>query len=131
MNTSSQLRAAFAAVVIAATSFAAAATSAAGNWKWTGQGRGGPQEVTAKFEVKDGKLTGTVTTPRGDTPISQGTVGADGAIAFATEVTFGEMKFVSKYTGKVEGDTIKGSIERPGRDGGEPTKTEWTATRAK
>jgi hypothetical protein len=41
------------------------------------------------------------------------------------------MKFVSKYTGKVEGDTIKGSIERPGRDGGAATKTDWTATRVK
>src|SRR5690349_14866219 len=121
--------AAFTATVITAVALAAAA-SPAGNWKWTAQGRNGQQEYTAKFEVKDGALTGAVTSPRGDTPISQGTF-KDGAIAFVTEISFNDTKFVIKYAGKLEGDAIKGTIERPGRDGGAATKTDWNATRAK
>jgi hypothetical protein len=121
--------AAFAAVVVSVAAYAADA-SPTGNWKWTAQGRNGPQEATAKFELKDGKLAGTVTSPRGDTAISNATF-KDGAIAFVTELTFGENKIVIKYTGKLEGDTIKGSIERPGFNGGEATKTDWTATRVK
>ena len=48
-----------------------------------------------------------------------------------TEISFNDTKFVIKYAGKLEGDAIKGTIERPGRDGGAATKTDWTATRAK
>lgn len=119
----------FAACFVTLAAFAADA-SPAGNWKWTAQGRNGPQETTAKLEVKDGKVTGTVTTPRGDTPITQGTF-KDGAIAFTTEITFNENKIVAKYEGKLEGDTIKGTIERSGFNGNGPTKTDWAATRAK
>jgi hypothetical protein len=118
-----------AACFMTAVAFAADA-SPAGNWKWTAQGRNGPQEASAKLELKDGALTGAVTTPRGDVPISQGTF-KDGMVSFVTELTFGENKFVVKYAGKLEGDTIKGSIERPGRNGAEPTKTDWNATRVK
>lgn len=118
------------AVVSAAAFAATAASSPAGSWKWTTQGRNGPQESTAKFDVKDGKLTGTVATSRGETPISEGSF-KNGAIAFAVERTYGDNKVVIKYAGKVEGDTIKGSIERPGRDGGAATKSEWNATRVK
>ena len=128
MKLPKQILAAFAATVITSVALAAAA-SPAGNWKWTAQGRNGQQEYTAKFEVKDGKLTGAVTSPRGDTPITGGTF-KDGAIAFVTELSFNDTKFVIKYAGKVEGDTIKGTIERPGRDGGAATKTDWNATRA-
>jgi hypothetical protein len=52
-------------------------------------------------------------------------------VAFTVELSFGENKFAIKYSGKVEGDTIKGQVERPGFQGGEATKTEWVATRAK
>lgn len=130
MKISSKILGLVAAVVITATAFAAEMASPAGNWKWTSQGRNGPQEATAKFAVKEGKLTGTVTSPRGDTEISNGSF-KDGAVAFVTELTFGENKFAIKYTGKLEGDTIKGTIERPGFNGGEATKTEWAATRVK
>jgi hypothetical protein len=131
MKIRSNIAAAFAAVVITASAFAAEAASPAGNWKWTQQGgRGGAQDLTAKLEVKDGKLTGTVTNAQGDAPISEATF-KDGTVAFSVERTFGENKFVTKYSGKLEGDTIKGTLERPGRGGGAPTSTEWTATRVK
>ena len=131
MKLPKNILAAFAATLVTSVALAAAAaTSPAGNWKWTAQGRNGQQEYTAKFEVKEGKLTGAVTSPRGDTPISQGTF-KDGAIAFVTEISFNDTKFVIKYAGKLEGDAIKGTIERPGRDGGAATKADWNATRVK
>ena len=54
-----------------------------------------------------------------------------GAVAFSVEREFNGNKMVIKYTGKLDGDTIKGSIERPGRNGGDATKVDWTATRVK
>ena len=39
--------------------------------------------------------------------------------------------FTTKYSGKLEGDTIKGSSEFPGFNGGEATKTDWEAKRDK
>lgn len=130
MKIHSNIAAAFAAVVITASAFAAAAASAAGTWKWSQQGRNGNTEVTAKLEVAGDKVTGSVSGPQGDTPISGGTL-KDGTIAFSVERSFNDMKFVTKYSGKVEGDKITGTVERPGRDGGAPTSTPWAATRAK
>ena len=46
------------------------------------------------------------------------------------EREFGGNKFVIKYAGKIQGDTITGESENPGRDG-ETMKREWVAKRAK
>lgn len=109
---------------------AAFAADASGNWKWTQEGRNGPQETTAKLAVKDGKVTGTVTSPRGDAEISNGTF-KDGAVAFSVERDFNGNKIVMKYAGKLEGDGIKGTFERPDFTGGgaAPTTTPWVASR--
>ena len=127
MKTNARILAALAAIVMTTGAFAA---DIAGNWKWTSQGQNGTQENTAKFEMKEGKLTGTVTNPRGEAPISAATL-KDGALAFSVEREYNGNKMVIKYTGKLDGDTIKGSIERPGRNGGDPTKVDWSATRVK
>ena len=127
MKTKSKILAALAAIVMTTGAFAA---DIAGNWKWTTQGQNGAQESTAKFELKEGKLTGTVTSPRGEAAISAGSV-KEGAVAFNIEREFNGNKMVIKYAGKLDGDAIKGTIERPGRDGGDPTKMDWTATRVK
>ena len=127
MKTNARILAALAAIVMTTGAFAA---DIAGNWKWTSQGQNGSQENTAKFEMKEGKITGTVTNPRGEAPISAATL-KDGALAFSVEREYNGNKMVIKYTGKFEGDTIKGSIERPSRNGGEATKVDWSATRVK
>lgn len=125
-----------AAFVLSVTAHAAAA-SPAGSWKWTQAGRGGGPGVerTLKLDLKDGKLTGTLLGwQAGEMQIPDTAISAasfkDGAIAFSVELTFGENKFVVKYAGKLEGDTIKGLVERPGFNGGEVTKTDWLAKRA-
>jgi hypothetical protein len=138
--------AAFAAVSLI--SLALAAGDPNGTWKWTqqggrggGGGQGGGQggqgrELTLTLAAKDGKLTGKLSQPgRGGgepqvTEITNGTVTGD-EISFTVEREFNGNKMVSKYNGKIDGDTIKGSFEAPGRGGGEPQKRDWEAKRAK
>lgn len=138
MNTYRKFMAAiFAAVFMTVSAFAADA-SPTGTWKWTQQGRGGGpgQDRAITLELKDGKLTGQMNAYEGfqgevpATPIKDASF-KDGAVAFTVELSFGENKFEIKYAGKLEGDTIKGHTERPGFQGGEATKVDWVATRAK
>ena len=116
-------------VAASALTVSAFAADLTGSWKWTAQGRNGPMEATAKLDLKDGVLTGTVAGRMGDAPIGDASF-KDSQVAFTVTREFNGNKIVIKYEGKFEGDTITGTIERPGRDGGAPTKTEWKATRA-
>jgi hypothetical protein len=120
----------------AAVSVSALAANPTGTWKWSIPGRDGQSfELTLKLEVKDGKLAGTMLGVQRDqfqipdTPISDASFKND-VVAFTVTREFNGNKFVSKYEGKLEGDTIKGTSERPGRDGG-ATKRDWLAKRAK
>lgn len=125
-----------AALFVTVAAFAADA-SPAGTWKWTVQGRQGGQgfEQTLKLDYKDGKLTGTVLgAQRGnfnipDTDISDASF-KDGVVKFSVSREFNGNKFTSKYEGKLEGDTITGKSETPGRDG-QSTSREWVAKRQK
>ena len=120
----------------AALSVAALAADPTGTWKWSTPGRDGQSyESTLKLEFKGGQLTGTLMgVQRGDfnipdTPIGDASCKGD-KVAFTITREFNGNKFTSKYEGKLEGDTITGSSERPGRDGG-TTKRDWVAKRAK
>jgi hypothetical protein len=124
-------------------SVAALAANVSGTWKWSMQGRGGggggggggaPREMTLTLAAKDGKVTGKLSMPGRDggtmdSEISNGTI-KDDVVAFTIEREFNGNKFVSKYSGKLAGDTITGETESPGRDGG-TMKREWVAKRAK
>jgi hypothetical protein len=120
----------------ATTASSTAATSPAGTWKWSQPGRDGATfEQTLKLAYQDGKLTGTLLGgQRGDFQIPDVEISdasfKDGAISFSVAREFNGNKFVSKYEGVVQGDSIKGSSERPGRDGGAPRKSDWNATRS-
>ena len=112
------------------TSIVALAADPTGTWKWSIPGRDGqPREITLKLDLKDGQLTGSISGFRGDTPISDASF-KDDQIAFSVVREFQGNKFETKYAGKLDGDTIKGTLERTGRDG-QVMKNEWTATRAK
>ena len=50
-------------------------------------------------------------------------------LAFEVVRELGGGKFVVKYHGKLEGDTIKGTLEAPRPNGGEPMKLDWNAKR--
>jgi hypothetical protein len=128
MNTPRKLLAAFfAACLTAVVAFAGDPT---GTWKWSTPGRDGQTfESTLKLELKDGKLTGAVSGRRGETPISAG-VFKDDTVTFSVEREFNGNKFTTKYSGKLEGDSIAGSQESV-RPDGELMKRDWNAKRAK
>jgi hypothetical protein len=85
-----------------------------------------------KLKQEGDKVTGTVTSNFGgnptDTAISDVTV-KDNEIKFNVVREFNDQKRVTAYTGKLDGDTIKGSIERERQ--GEKVKTDWEAKRVK
>jgi hypothetical protein len=109
---------------------AALAADPSGSWKWTVQFNDQSFDTGGKFALKDGKLTGTLETPMGDTPITNGTF-KDDMVDFVLTFDGGGTDFVIKYHGKLEGDTITGKIDFPGFGGGEPMKMDWKATRVK
>jgi hypothetical protein len=100
-----------------------------GTWKWKQTGRGGnEQEITAKLKLDGDKLTGTVSGRQQDTEISDAKF-KDGEISFSVVRERGGNKFVTKYSGKLDKDTIKGKIETE-RDG-QTNKTDWEAKKEK
>lgn len=126
------LRLGFAALfAVCFMSVAAFAADPAGSWKWSIEFNGQPFESTARFEVKDGKVTGVISSGQmGELPISDGSF-KDGVVAFNLVIDANGTNFVVKYQGKLEGDTINGSINAPGFNGGEPMKFDWKAQRLK
>jgi hypothetical protein len=112
-------------------------SSPTGTWTWKQSGRDGASyEQTLQLAYTDGKLTGTLLggqRPQGampDVAIQDGTF-QNGTVAFSVAREFNGNRFVTKYEGKLDGDTITGTSERPGRDGGTPQKRDWVATRSK
>ena len=115
-------------VALAAAAFAADPADPAGNWKWSTKSPNGEIPTTLKLELKDGKIAGAYSNQFGDTAISNASL-QDDVISFDVVRDLGGKKYVVKYRGKIEGDTIKGTIEAPGRDGGEAMKLDWNAKR--
>lgn len=100
-----------------------------GTWKF--KAKFGKTEVdqTLKLENKDGKLTGSLSGGKGkDITIEDGKF-KDGEVSFTVTREFKDQKFVSKYNGKVSGDTIKGKIKS--ERGGKEVETDWEAKRDK
>ena len=107
---------------------AAAVFAADVNGKWTAQvpGRGGEtREATFNFKADGTQLTGSVTTPRGEVPISDGKIDGDD-ISFAQVMEFNGNQVKLLYKGKVSGNEIKFTRQR---EGGERV-AEFTAKRA-
>ena len=103
-----------------------------GIWKSTFKAQDGTERTTTfKLKVEGDKVTGTVS-GRNNTEIAieNGTF-KDGTVSFSVTRENDGKKFTSKYSGKLDGDIIKGNSERPGRDGGEAVKRDWEAKRDK
>lgn len=105
--------------------FTAAAADVTGKYAAEMQGRNGTQSITLNLKADGSALTGSITTPRGDNPISDGKVDGDN-VSFNQKMNFNGNEMVIKYTGKVEGDSIKFTRTMTTPDGNE-RKTEFTA----
>lgn len=120
-----------ACLVLLLTSSAANAADPNGTWTWSFSR--GDQEFDLSLELKlEGeKLTGTLTLPFGggiELDIEDGTFKND-EVSFKTVFERNGNSFETKYKGKVEGDTIKGTTER--ERNGEVRTRDWEATREK
>jgi hypothetical protein len=97
------------------------------NGKWTADVTSprGTQTVTFDFHVDGATLTGKISSPRGDSDITEGKIDGD-TITFTQVVNFNgnEMKIV--YSGKADADGIKFT-----RTVGDRPAVNFTATRAK
>ena len=111
---------------------AALAFAADVSGKWTAQvpGRGGQTaENTFTLKVEGDKLTGTITSPQGETAIADGKVSGDD-ISFSITREVQGNTFKAVYKGKVSGDEIKFTRTIEGGPGNMPA-VEFTAKRAK
>ena len=83
------------------------------NGKWNGDVTTprGTQTLIFDFHVDGATLTGKVTTPRGDTDITNGKVDGDN-ISFDTVMNFNGNEFTINYTGKADGKSRSGRSSR-------------------
>ena len=99
-----------------------------GTWEWSTKSPNGEIPTMLKLESQEGKIAGVYSNQFGNTAISNASLQAD-VIRFDVVRDFGGKKYVVKYQGKIAGDTISGTIEAPGHDGGEGVKLDWNAKR--
>src|SRR5665213_1937 len=96
--------------------FLASAASPDGKWTAEITSPRGAQTTTFTLKASGAKLEGTVTTQRGDNPISDGKIDGDN-ISFVQNLTFGDNEIKISYKGVVKGDTIEFTREVEGRGG--------------
>lgn len=120
--------------ILLALALAAFAADVTGKWTFEQPGRNGPMTTTLNLKAEGSKLTGTMEAgaARGGMPpaeISNGKVEGDN-LSFDITREFNGNSMTTKFKGKVAGDEMKLTVERPGRDGA-PTVQEMTAKRTK
>jgi hypothetical protein len=106
-----------------------------GTWTWTMPGRqGGPDRTnTLTFKKEGDKLVGSLSAPGRGGQAAE--VKIEDAKVTGDELTFSVTretqagKFVSKYNGKISGDSIKGKVEVDRGDGNAPVSRDWEAKR--
>ncbi len=97
--------------VILAMAAAVVAAEVAGKWKaefTTPDGQTRSSLFT--FKVEGDKLTGTVSSPRGEAPIQEGKVSGD-EISFVVVREFGGNEVRIHYKGKVSGNELKLTVD--------------------
>ncbi len=82
-----------------------------GTWKWEVDMGGQKRMMSLTLKLDGDKLTGSMPGRNNtETKIEDGKV-KDGEISFTTTRMMGDNKIVTKYTGKVDGDTLKMTAE--------------------
>src|SRR5688500_2698215 len=123
-----------AAVVVSLSNLASAddkKANVAGTWEWTTMRQDQEQKHSIKLKQEGDKVTGVYVPPRGDEVELKDVKLGGNKIWIAITRTVQHNERTIKYNGTVEGDTIKGKSEMPGRDGGEARSRDWEAKKAK
>jgi hypothetical protein len=103
--------------------------SATGTWKWTRKMQDGTeQELSADLKQDGEKLTGKVTNPMGSVDIKEGKV-KDGKLTFTITIERNGNEFTVHFSGKQDGDKIKGKVEF--EMNGEKRNLDWEPKREK
>ncbi len=100
-----------------------------GTWKWSSGMGNQARETTLKLKLEGDKLTGAVAGRNNQETAIEDATFKDGEVSFKVTRERNGNKSVTKYKGKVSGDTIKGKSESE-RDG-KPQTRDWEAKRSK
>ncbi len=119
----------FVVSILCALALAVMAADVSGKWTWEQQGRNGNTTSTLTLKADGAKLTGSLDGGRGATDISEGKVDGN-AVSFSVTRSMGGNDVTTKYTGTLDGDSLKLEWMQPGRGGAEPTKRTATAKRS-
>lgn len=125
------------ALCIVALTFAVAGVARAadkqpyeGTWKWTVTFNNNTREQTLKLKTEDGKPAGVIVSGQNNTETKiEDASFKDGVLAFSVSRDRNGTKIVSKYNGKIDGDTIKGKIDT--ERNGQTNSRDWEAKREK
>lgn len=101
-------RALLAGVLILAFSAVSLAASLDGRWEGTFSTPNGDIQIAFTFKTEGAKLTGSVETPNGDTPITDGKIDGDN---FSFKVQFNDNAIT--HEGTISGDSIQMKVEGP------------------
>jgi len=129
MNRRHFLASAVSFVFIAGILHAADSADPTGTWKWTVKMNDQTRDMTLKLKLEGDKLTGAIVgRNNNETAIEEATF-KDGEVAFSVTRERNGQKNTTKYKGKLDGDTIKGTSE--GNRNGQAQSREWEAKRDK
>jgi hypothetical protein len=107
----------------------AADKNASGTWSWTINRNGEDIKTTLTLKQDGAKLTGKIkrASDGTETEIKEGKIGKDNELSFTVERERDGNKFVIKYSGKLDGNTIKGKTVMTIQ--GQERSRDWEAKR--
>jgi hypothetical protein len=100
-----------------------------GTWKWSTTFNNQARETTLKLKLDGDKLTGAVVGRNNQETAIEDAKFENGQVSFNVTRERGGQKFTTKYSGKLEGDTLKGTATSE-RDGQQRSR-DWEAKREK
>lgn len=100
-----------------------------GTWKWSVTFNDQTRESTLKLKLDGDKLTGTMLGRNNSETAIENATFKDGQVSFSVTRERNNMKMTTKYTGKLEGDVIKGKTEF--ERNGQMQSRDWEAKREK
>jgi hypothetical protein len=117
--------------IVAIAGAARAADDPSGTWKFDVKGANGQsRSSTVKLKLEGDKLTGAMVSAQGrETAVSDASF-KDGEVSFTVVRMRQNMKTTAKYSGKLSGDEIKGTIKTE-RPDGSTNEQPWEAKRDK